>query len=122
MMLSMADADDLVPIPNTVPWYYICLALLVGAALLTQGVTVLTKGWEKELKLPNWFSVAGQAFGIVLATLMGCIAGYLIWEWALGGMVTLVGAASSALILTLIRARLGVARETLKDVVSEEKR
>lgn len=118
----MTDVDNLVPIPNTIPWYYICLVLLVGAALLTQGVTMLTKGWEQELKLPNWFSVLGQAVGIVLATVMGCLAGFLVWQWALGGMVALVGASSSALILNLVRARLGVAKDTLKDVVSEEKK
>ena len=83
---------------------------------------MLTKGWEQELKLPNWFSVLGQIFGIVLSTIMGCLAGYLVWQWALGGMVALVGSTSSALILTLIRTRLGVAKETLKDAVTEEKR
>lgn len=110
------DADDLVPIPNQVPWYYITLAILVGAALLSHGVTVVARSWEQELKLPQWFSVAAQGFGIVLSTALGCLAGYLVWEWALGGMVALIGGFSSQLVLGLVRAKLGAAKETLKDV------
>lgn len=112
----VADADDLVPIPNHVPWYYICLAILVGAALLSHGITVVAQSWESELKLPVWFSVVAQAFGIVFSTVLGCLAGYLVWEWALGGMVALIGAFSSQLILALVRAKLGATKETLKDV------
>lgn len=109
------DAADLVPVPNDVPWYYLTLAILVGAALLSHGITAVASSWESELKLPSWFSVAAQGFSIVLASAMGCLAGYLVWEWALGGMVGLIGAFSSQLVLGLIRARLGAAKETLKE-------
>lgn len=117
---SKPDADDLVPIPNQVPWYYITLALLLGAALLAHGVTVVARGWEKEMQWPRWFSVAAQGFGIVLATLMGCLAGYLVWEWALGGMVALIGAFSSQLVLGLLRAKLDVTKATLKDAIAPD--
>lgn len=110
------DADDLVPIHNHVPWYYITVALLVGSAMLAHGITVMTRGWEQELSLPRWFSIAGQVFGIVLSTALGCLAGYLVWEWALGGMVALVGACSSALVLSLVRAKIGAAKDTISDV------
>ena len=114
-MLSLLQVAEDLPIPNTMPWYYLSLALLVGAAMLTHGVTMVTRGWEKELRLPDWFSVAGQIVGIALSTGMGSLAGYLLWHWALGGMVALVGAFSSTLVLSLVRARLGAAKDALKD-------
>lgn len=120
LLQAVPDADDIVPIPNQVPWYYLTLAILVGAALLSHGVTMVGRGWEVELKLPTWFSVAAQGFGIVLSTALGCLAGYLVWNWTLGGMVGLIGGFSSQLILGLVRAKLGAARETLKDAVSDE--
>ena len=53
------------PVIHDVPWHYVSLAILVGAALLSHGVTVVGRSWEKELKLPEWFSVAAQGFGIL---------------------------------------------------------
>ncbi len=112
---QVTDGDDIVPISNQVPWYYLTLAILVGSALLTRGVTVVGRSWEAELKLPTWFSVAAQGFGIVLSTMMGCLAGYLVWNWTLGGMVGLIGAFSSQLILGLVRAKLGAAKDAIAD-------
>lgn len=122
LLQQVPDADDIVPIPNQVPWYYLTLAILVGAALLTHGVTVVGRGWEVELKLSAWFSVAAQGFGILLSTFMGCLAGFLVWNWTLGGMVGLIGAFSSQLILGLVRAKLGAAKEVIKDSVEPDKK
>lgn len=119
-LFQEAVNPDVPLIPNDVPWYYISLAMLVGGAMLTHGVTMVTRGWEKELKLPDWFSVAGQGAGIALSTGMGCLAGHIVWHWALGGMVSLVGAFSSALVLSFVRARLGAVKDAAKDAVSED--
>lgn len=114
------EPDRDVPVPNHVPWYYLVLAILIGAALLSHGVAALARAWEKELGLPEWFSVAGQAFGIVLATGLSCFAGYLVWNWALGGMVGLIGSVSSQLVLSLVRARIGATQDSLKEALKEE--
>lgn len=115
------DADDIVPVPNQIPWYYLTLAILVGAAMLTHGITMIAKGWEQELKLPAWFSVAAQVFAIVLSTCLGCLAGYIIWEWALGGMVALVGAFSSTLVLAFVRAKIDSTKDAAKNVIDNAK-
>jgi drug/metabolite transporter (DMT)-like permease len=106
-----------------ISWYYACLAILVGAAMLSHGSTMIAQGWEKELKLPAWFSIIGTIFGMILSIVLGSIVGYLIWDWMLGGIVALVGAFSSTLVLSIVRSRLDAAKETIKSAVvpSEEK-
>jgi hypothetical protein len=96
------------PIPNDVEWYYIALSVLVASAALSHGVSRIFMAWEKELSLPRWFSVVGDIFGIILATTLSCIAGHLTWSWFLAGSIGLVGAFSSALVLLLLRAKLGI--------------
>jgi len=108
--LSFFDHHEngLNPIANNVEWYYIALAVLVGAAALSHGVSRVFMAWEKELSLPRWFSVIGDVFGIILATALSCMVGHISWSWALAGTTGLVGAFSSALVLSLVRAKLGV--------------
>ena len=120
MLFFHDHSKGLEPVANNVPWYYITLAIGVGAAALQHGVHMVFASWERELKLPAWFSVAGDIFGIVLATGLGALTGHLVWNWALGGVVGLVGAFSSSLVLSLVRARLGAAKDALKDAASEE--
>lgn len=107
------------PVIHDVPWHYVSLAILVGAALLSHGVTVVGRSWEKELKLPEWFSVAAQGFGILMSAACGSLAGYLVWNWGLGGMVGLVGGFASSLVLSLVRARLAAAKDAVTDEVKK---
>lgn len=118
-MLFHDHDHGLQPIANQVPWYYISLAILVGAALLEHGCSMVFRGWEQELKLPPWFSIIGDVLGIVLAAGMGCVAGHLVWNWALGGMVAVVGAFSSRVVLGMVRAKLGAAKQSLKDIATD---
>lgn len=116
------DADDVVPVPNHVPWYYITLAILVGSALFVNGIRMVASRWERELGAPRWFDVAAEAFGIVAATALGCLTGYIIWEWVLGGVVALVGAVSSSLVVAVVKARVDAGREAAQSVLDEAKR
>lgn len=123
MFRLLADhSEGLKPVEHSVPWYYIALAVLAGAALLVHGAKLAFTRWERDLGGPKWVDVAGEVFGIGLATILGGIAGHLVWNWALGGIVALVGAFSSSFIVSLIRARFGAAKESLKDAVSDEKK
>ena len=117
----MTDIADIATVPNQIPWYYLTLVFLLGASALAHGNIMVFRGWEKELNLPRWFSIVGDVFGIVLAVCLGCFVGYLIWNWALGGSVSLVGAFSSTLIVSLVRARFGAAKEALVDVTKQDK-
>ena len=108
-MLAKETASELCEmVSNQVPWYYIAFAFLVAAALLAHGNSMVWSGWEKELRLPRWFSIVGDVFGVVLSLCLGCFIGHIVWNWALGGAVSLVGALSSTLIVSLIKARLGL--------------
>jgi hypothetical protein len=98
-------------VSNNVDWYYIALAVLIGSAALSHGVSRVFMAWEKELSLARWFSVIGDIFGIILATALSCVVGHITWSWALAGTTGLVGAFSSALVLSLVRAKLGVKQD-----------
>ncbi len=89
------------------PNYYLVMAILVGAAMLSHGVTMVARAWEKELGLAQWFSVVAQAFGIILATSAGYLVGHLVWDPTLAGVIAMVGAFSNALVLSAVRARIG---------------
>lgn len=95
------------PIPNDIPWYYIAVAILIGSALVTYGAGATAEKWEKDASLPNWFSVAGGIFGIVLALASSALVGYLAWHWIFGLLCGIAGALSSPWILKLIWSRLG---------------
>lgn len=95
------------PIPNDIPWYYIAVAILIGSALVTYGAWATAENWEKDAKFPSWFSVVGGIVGIVLASLGGAIAGYLVWQWTLGLLCGIAGALASPWILRLIWSRFG---------------
>jgi len=103
------------PVPNNVPWHYLALAILVCSAFLCHGIVSVARSWEDELSLPAWFSVASHAAAIVLTTTLAGAAGYLVWHWALGALVGLVGSFSSSLILSLVRARVGSPPPPKKD-------
>lgn len=98
-------------IPNQVPWYYMTGAFLIGAALVQHGCHMVFTAWERELNLPKWFSVVGDVLGIVMAVLLGMLTGHLVWHWSLGGIVGLVGALSSRMVLAAVRARLGIKKQ-----------
>lgn len=118
-ILMMFDhTEGLKPIEHNVPWYYVALAVLVGAALLVHGAKLAFTRWERDLGGPRWVDIAGEVFGIILATTLGGIAGHVVWNWALGGMVALVGAFSSSFVVSLVRARFGAAKEALKEASS----
>jgi len=105
-MLFDHAINGLNPIPNDVPWYYITLAIVVGGAAVNHGVGMIFRNWERELKLPSWFSVIGDVFGLILSTVLGAVVGHLVWSWALGGVVALAGAFSHAMVMSFVRARL----------------
>ncbi len=94
------------PIPNDVPWYYITLAIVIGAAAINHGTGMIFRSWEREFNLPKWFSAVGDVFGLVLATSIGVLVGHIVWSWVLGGVVALCGAFSHAMVMTFVRARL----------------
>lgn len=104
-MLFHDHEHGLQEIPNQVPWYYMTGAFLVGAALVQHGCHMVFTAWERELGLPKWFSVIGDVLGIALAVGLGMLTGHLVWHWALGGIVSLVGALSSRVVLSMVRAR-----------------
>ena len=96
----------LAPMANSVPWYYIAAAILTGGALFSHGLTMVSRSWESELKFPEWFSVAAQGSSFVMSAVFGSIAGHIVWNWALGGMVALAGSVSSAAVLAVVRKKL----------------
>lgn len=98
-------------IANDIPWYWLAIAVIVGSALITYGAQMTFEHWQKEAKLSGWFSVAGGIFGIVLASIMGCIAGHILWHWSLGLMCAVCGAWGSQWVLGMLAARLGVKQE-----------
>ena len=98
-------------IPNNAPWWVLAGCILLGAALVSFGAQMTFERWQKgDKKLPHWFSVAGGMFGITMASIIGAVAGHLIWHWTLGLMCGICGAWGSQWILGLVSARFGVRR------------
>lgn len=79
------------PVANDVSWYIIAATITAGAALLSFGVARNFARWEKEMKLPEWFSIVGELVGVTLGTLGGGLAGHLVWHWGLGLLCGHVG-------------------------------
>jgi hypothetical protein len=98
-----------------VPWYYIVIAIAVCAALIEHGLTMMFSKWERELKGPQWLDVVGSVGGLVLASIVGGLVGMVIWNGVLGAVVGFSGACGSSLIMTMVRARLGLGKKSLKE-------
>ena len=98
-----------------IPWYYLTLAFALAGAALEHGCNTLFTGWERELKLPIWFSVIGDVTGIVLASVLGATVGSIVWQWHLGSAVAFTGAIASRLVISLVRAKLGIATKSKDD-------
>lgn len=96
---------------SPVPWYVIAGCVLVGASMLTHGTTMIARAWEHELNLPAWTSVVGTVVGIIVSLLAGSLVGTLVWRWELGLLVALVGSMSSSLVLSVVKSRLGLAKD-----------
>lgn len=94
--------QNLAPIPNDVEWYFLALALIVGAALISFGIGKSSERWEAEMKWPEWFSILGEWVGILLAMTGGSLAGYLVWDWKLGLLCGAVGGFGAPFIVTWI--------------------
>ena len=97
-----------------IPWYYLTAAFAVGGAALEHGANTLSSGWEKELSLPKWFSVAGDVAGLTLAGVLGATVGHIVWHWHLGSAVAFTGAVASKLVLSLVKAKLGIVSKSSK--------
>jgi hypothetical protein len=92
------------PVPNDVAWYLIAGAIVLGAALVTVGLSKNAARWEAELRLPAWFSVAGEVVAIVIATAGGAAAGFWTWHWGLGLLSGLVGSLSASIVVRFVAA------------------
>ncbi len=89
------------PVPNNVPWYFLTLAILIGAAILVRGMSMTVKRWAQALH-----SMRGPQIGVVveiisifIAVGLGTFAGYLIWNIWLGAMIAFVGSLGSPWVL-----------------------
>lgn len=114
----MQPHQHLAVIPNDIPWYWLAVAILIGSALVAYGAQVTFERWERDAHLPEWFSVAGGVFGIVLATVMGGIAGHILWHWSLGMMCAICGAWGSQWVLGVVASRIG-ARQAANKLLNE---
>jgi hypothetical protein len=83
--------QHIAPVPNDTDWHVIAGTIIVCGAFLSYGVSRNFTRWEAEVHLPEWFSILGECIGILLATLGGALAGYLVWHWGLGLLCGLVG-------------------------------
>jgi hypothetical protein len=75
------------------------------AGVLCYGVEQTTLRWEKDVKLPSWFSVAGNVLGIALASGLGALVGMMLWNWELGLICGVVGGFSSNWIVSVLASR-----------------
>lgn len=103
------------PIEYPSSWYYVPLAIFIGAGLLVYGMSAAFHRWEKDLHGPVWLDVAGEIAGIGVATFLGGLMGSMLWNTLLGGMTAFVGAWSSNLIVIIIRAKFGIRKEPPQD-------
>jgi uncharacterized membrane protein len=87
-------------------WKVPTFCILLGSSLLVHGVAAATHRWEKALKLPHWFDTVSEMIAMIVATILGAVAGSIIWDPILGAIVAFVGAWSSSLLVSFIKARL----------------
>lgn len=92
---AQKEIESQVPVPNSVPWYFITVSIVIGAALLSYGMVKTIKRWGSDLQLSSQrvmkASVFANILAIVSSTIGGGITGYLVWNWALGAMCGFVG-------------------------------
>lgn len=89
------------PIPNNVPWYFLSLAILIGAAILVRGLSMTVKRWAVTLhssRVPK-IGIVVEIISIFLAVALGSVTGHLVWNVWLGAMVALIGSLGSPWVL-----------------------
>ena len=93
--------DHNTPVPNNVPWYFLSLSILIGAAILVRGMSMTVKRWAQALhssRIPK-IGIVVEIVSILLAVGLGAVAGYLVWNVWLGAMIAFVGSLGSPWVL-----------------------
>jgi len=103
--------------PNSNEGGTLLIAIIIVAVtgVLAYGIQQTTARWEKDVRLPAWFSIAGNIFGIAMASCLGSLIGYMMWNWELGLICGAVGGWSSDWVVDMLASKFRGDRRNRED-------